>query len=137
MVLARGGLLLPLGDPDVQTSYVTDDAGVVDHLDRGDRLHLMAFAGGSSSLDLVEGGSLQLDASGKTLGTVTLDGVELAAACADESDSNCIEAAEAEHVTLRVSWAAGTSTLAGDGWSLAADLPDARGGRVELRGFTP
>lgn len=135
VVLARGGSLLPLGDPEVQTSYVTDDASVVDHRDRDDRLHLMAFAGGSSALDLAEGGSLQLDATGKALGTVTLDGVALDAACADETDSNCIESAETEHVTLRVSWAAGTSTLAGDGWSLAADLPDARSGRVELRGF--
>lgn len=133
-VLARGGSVLPLGDPDVMTSYPASDADVVDTADRADRLHLVAFAGGSSTRDL--GGGASLSFAGESpdpTAPVTLGGALLNGECPSDTASDCIESASPDGLVARVNWPPGASTLAGAGWSLDLELPEARSGSFVLR----
>jgi len=135
VVLGRGGSVVPLGDPDVVTSYASTDPTVVSTASRSSSLDLVAFAGGDSTRALADGVLVEWSAStSPTLGSVTLNGVDLAPTCMDPSMTNCVDAANLGFPVVRVSWPEGVSVLSGANWTLSVETSSERQGTVELRG---
>ncbi|MEE2829268.1 MAG: TIM-barrel domain-containing protein [Myxococcota bacterium] len=135
-VLARGGSILPLGDPEVVTSYPSSDPNVVDSGDRSDRLHLVGFSGDGSQGRLADGTEFTFSAAEVEPSIVpSLDGVELEPSCEDAEADNCIEALDLEggSMLLRISWGEGPRSLEGGGWSLSISEGGQRSGTFTLR----
>ncbi len=130
-VFARAGLVLPLGDPEVVTSY-PETGDVVGAADRADRLHFVVFTGADGSLTL-DGRAWTLASTGAAGGGVpTLDGAPLEAACADEDATDCVQSDEDGEAVYRVDWA-GAQELVGDGWTLSVDDAGGLSGTVTVR----
>ena len=136
-VFGRGGTILPLLDEDVQTSYRTEEAGVLDDGDLDHLVDLLVFHDVAAQIELVDGAVWTwaaddpgpIDATG-----VTLDGVQLPD-CDAGRDDRCVRSVDADagRVILEITWAEGASVVQGAGWSLST--PEGRGlrSRVELR----
>jgi len=138
-VLARGGSILPLGDPAVVTSYPGSHSQVTGIEDRADRLHLAGFSGGSSQGLLADGAEYDFQAEEVDGSSVPLLGAtELASSCANQDSSNCIESVALDEgkAVFRVNWSAGEQVLSGTGWTLNLSPQTARSGTFELR-FPP
>jgi len=138
-VFGRGGSVVPLGDPDVVTSYPTTDDSVVGVEDRLDRLHLLAFAGGSSERLLADGTQVQFEANEVDTTTAPLlNGIQLSSSCAEEASTDCVESVDSSTgaAVFRVAWGAGVSELVGGGWTLSLSDGASRTGTVTLR-FAP
>ena len=138
-VLARGGAILPLGDPSVVTSYPGSNSQVVGTEDRADRLHLAGFSGGASQGSLADGieyafQTTEVDGSA----VPTLAGAQLASSCASEDSSNCVESVDLEEgrAIFRIDWSGSEQVLSGGGWTLSVSTTAARHGSFELR-FPP
>jgi len=135
-VFARGGSIIPLGDPDVVTSYPANDPLVVGVEDRQDRLHLVAFSGGSSEGRLADGTSYEFTASDVDASELpTIDGVTMSASCEGPTSTDCVESSNlaAGSSTLRISWGEGPRSVAGNGWSLSLSGGAGRTGTLLLR----
>lgn len=136
VVLGRGGSVLPLGDPEVVTSYATADSNVISTDDREASLYLVAFAGGNSQRTLADGVTVTWSSSSApVLGSVFLNGEELAEACEGTAATDCIVQSNPGRAEVRVSWPPGPSVLRGTDWELSVETVSARSGSVALRGI--
>jgi alpha-D-xyloside xylohydrolase len=68
-LFAKGGAIVPLLDPSVQTLWPTDDPEVIDHLDVADRLWIDLYPYGETAFTLVDGTTLTMT---RTTGGFTL-----------------------------------------------------------------
>jgi sulfoquinovosidase len=138
-VFARGGAVLPLGDPSVVTSYPGSNSQVIGVEDRAESLHLAGFSGGNSEGLLADGTQMDFQAT-EVDGSVvpSIGELALASSCASADDSDCVEsvALEEGRALFRISWSAGPQVLSGAGWTLNISLGAARSGTFELR-FPP
>ena len=135
-VFGRGGTILPLGDPEVMTSYPGSAAGVVGVEDRMDRLHLVGFSGGSSELRLADGTELSFSAGEVDPSIVPhLDGTELASSCEEEESTDCVESVDqtAGSAVFRVTWGDDSRSIVGKGWTLTISAGLGRSGTFTLR----
>ena len=130
-VFARAGFLLPLGDPEVVTSY-PETGDVVGAADRPDRLHLVAFTGadGGFTLDGRTWSFASTDSADG--GAPELDGTPLAASCGSDEATNCVESQGDGVAVYRIDWGVATE-LAGADWAITVDDPGGLSGTVTLR----
>jgi hypothetical protein len=138
-VFARGGSILPLGDPTVMTSYPGSNSQVTGSEDRAEMLHLSGFSGGDSQGMLADGTEYDFQAAAVDASVVpSLGDTELAASCASSGTSNCVESVALDQgkAVFRVSWSGGEQALSGAGWALNISPAAARSGSFELR-FPP
>jgi len=131
-VFARGGSVIPLAHPELETTYEADDATVLDEDLAQDRLDLLAFAGGFTDLVLADGTEVSFAGEEPADGALTFDGDTLPV-CDAGRTWNCAEASDAGTIAARVTLAEAGSTLAGEGWSLSVNGPVGRESRIVLR----